>query len=194
MYSRNGDTRPPTVRGLGTPRTPSYHRRRVEVPPGYSGHAIIDGEEHPLGSERSPAEHTSDLPPSTDRQGPRSLPREPIPEPYFNDLPRVSDAGMSIHRTAPRPESDARLSEVGLPEAESFETIRITDGDTPSSSTRPGFGLLDPSHFPVGHGLGFEELFLLGLMLFLLLEARENGEKGDLEETLILLGALLLAG
>ena len=42
-----------------------------------------------------------------------------------------------------------------------------------------------------GHGIGYEELLLLGLMVFLMNEC--DGE-GDFKETLILLGLLLLGG
>jgi hypothetical protein len=39
-----------------------------------------------------------------------------------------------------------------------------------------------------------EELLLLGLILFLLRESEACPERGDLEETVILLGLLLLLG
>ena len=53
-------------------------------------------------------------------------------------------------------------------------------------------GLLDLSHFPFGHGLGTEEWLLIGLILLLLREA--GPDRGDLDETVILLGLLLLGG
>jgi hypothetical protein len=51
-------------------------------------------------------------------------------------------------------------------------------------------------HFPLGHGLGQEELLILGLLLFLLHEDEANGPGGnnDLAETLLLLGILLFCG
>ena len=45
-----------------------------------------------------------------------------------------------------------------------------------------------------GHGIGTEELLILGLILFLLLEGGEGEDKGDLTETVILLGLLLMLG
>ncbi|MBQ9781344.1 MAG: hypothetical protein IJW00_10450 [Clostridia bacterium] len=48
--------------------------------------------------------------------------------------------------------------------------------------------------FPFGHGLGYEELLLLGLILFLLHEGDEKEDEGDLSLTLLLLGALLFFG
>ena len=53
-------------------------------------------------------------------------------------------------------------------------------------------GLPDLSHFPFGHGLGTEEWLLIGLILLLLREA--GPDRGDLDETVILLGLLLLGG
>ena len=53
---------------------------------------------------------------------------------------------------------------------------------------------MDLSHFPFGHGLGGEELLLLGLIFFLLKEGEGQGDRGDLDLTVILLAALLFCG
>jgi hypothetical protein len=45
-----------------------------------------------------------------------------------------------------------------------------------------------------GQGIGLEELLLAGLILFLLRENETCAERGDLDETVILLGLLLLLG
>jgi hypothetical protein len=42
--------------------------------------------------------------------------------------------------------------------------------------------------------VGLEELLLLGLILFLLRENGDSPDRGDLDETVILLGLLLLLG
>lgn len=66
--------------------------------------------------------------------------------------------------------------------------------DPPTESTGSFGGLFSGQHFPFGHGLGYEELLILGLILFLLKE--DEGGKGDsdLSMTLLLLGALLFFG
>ncbi len=189
MYSRNGGLRPPaTVRGgrptasvYGGGRMPSYQRSgRVEVPPGYSGHAIVDGEERPLGGDTPEARGTVD-----------ELPREPTPEPRFDGLPRVSEAGMSLGRAPERRTVEAEAPE----ETAASGGAAMSDGAMAAlPAARPGGGLFDPSHFPFGHGFGIEELLLLGLMLLLLHEVHDGDDRGDLDETVILLGALLLAG
>lgn len=59
-------------------------------------------------------------------------------------------------------------------------------------------GFLSGHHFPFGHGIGYEELLILGLILFLMSEGREGDMDGkgndDLSMTLLLLGALLFCG
>jgi hypothetical protein len=56
-----------------------------------------------------------------------------------------------------------------------------------------GLPILSTAHSFLSHGLGLEELLLLGLILFLLREG-EGEDRGDLDETVILLGLLLLLG
>ena len=53
-------------------------------------------------------------------------------------------------------------------------------------------GLLSTKHFPWGHGLGSEELFLLGLWLFLASE--HHRDEGEWPLALWLVGALLFCG
>ena len=95
MYSKDrGITRPAHPRLMGD-RAPSYRqgpRERVQVPPNYSGHAIVDGEERPLGSSFT---SDSDALPSLD------LPAAEQPTPRFDDLPRVSQLGDSHRRQTP---------------------------------------------------------------------------------------------
>jgi hypothetical protein len=62
----------------------------------------------------------------------------------------------------------------------------------PHESPLPAISL--PRH-PLGTlSVGLEELLLLGLILFLLRENGDTPDRGDLDETVILLGLLLLLG
>lgn len=181
---------------------------RVQVPPNYSGHAIVDGEERPLG-----ALYEAESAPSP--------PRDDLPTPRFEGLPRVSELGES-HRRQPRtlPASfEVRGEALSLPgEGEAAVTpfpaavpagpsavAALSSGETSeageastASAVRPSskgwFPLFDASRFPFGHGIGLEELLLLGLILFLLRECGDGEERGDLDETVVLLGLLLLLG
>ena len=104
-----------------------------------------------------------------------SLPAEDV-RPHFEDLPRVSNLPVTVPS---EPSADMPLD---TPEEKPSEAIPASAGLR---------SLLDGSHFPFGHGLGYEELFLLGLMVLLL---KEGDGDGDTYETLLLLGALLLCG
>lgn len=151
-----------------------YHQGRqgVYIPPNYSGTAIG---------------------------------REPEPQPHFDDLPRVGELTRGIPDAHTL--SDAYESEEALERAEESEAAIVSE-QTPEISPKNDAslpaglfgGLTDSKHFPFGHGLGFEELLLLGLILFLLREGEEDqqenkhGEGSDLHMTLLLLGALLFCG
>ena len=160
------------------PAPPSYHRPMyrqpprspMQVPANYSGHAIVDGEERPLGRlEEDSAPLSADL-----------------PTPHFEDLPRISHGGEPLHRPTPRTlPSSAEPSRGDLP--------ALRDAPPVLPPSRP-HAAPPPLRFPFGHGIGFEELFLLGLILFLLYEGGEGSGGSDLDETVILLGLLLLLG
>lgn len=159
-------------------RNPSYRqpeRPRMQVPANYSGHAIVDGEERPLGA---PEDMGVDILSA-------ELSIEDSPTPHFEGLPRVSELGSTQRRspTAPLPVSFAE------PEPERDAASRMEPPAAPRKSS-----LFDFSHFPFGHGIGGEELLILGLILFFLHESADCEERGDLDETVILLGLLLLLG
>ena len=176
MYSKDmGITRLPPR----DPRRPPVRSPRVSVPPNYRGHAIVDGEERPLGALSQP---TEDTPP---------LPAADTPVPRFEGLPRVSQLG---ERSRPRP--GGYPPEPPLPREEPPSSLppeslpAVTPPPPPPAPTAPRAsatprGLLSP---------GLEELLLLGLILFLLREGGDCTDRGDLDETVILLGLLLLLG
>ncbi len=165
MYSKFNDRsrRPTPPRG-----TPSY-RQAVRVPPNYSGHAIVDGEERLSDTVQTPDMLASAPPDASVGHMPdnRDFGHDVPPEPRFDNLDRVSDL----------PNRDAR-------------PLPIVDF-TAETPVRSG-GLFDLSHFPFGHGIGTEEWLLIGLIFLLLREA--GPDRGDLDETVLLLGLLLLGG
>lgn len=210
MYSKSLGTgvsravmRGETTAGL---KEPAY-RQTVRVPPNYSGHAFRDGE------ERSPEQMVSGE--SYRDRSPRG---EEPPTPRFEGLPRVSTLGRreEAHTPSPTVHDTHRRAEPLLEPVPSDERLRLqnTDvrGDDPRGqpdlpvlpACREKEGRCDPhddggrdspsglmERFPFGHGFGYEELLLVGLMLLLLHEGDGNG---DLGETLVLLGVLLLCG
>lgn len=211
MYSKDTGI----TREVGQPfprRQPAYRqpdRPRMQVPPNYSGHAIVDGEERPLGQ----IQEAESAPESVTAEG---------PTPRFDDLPRVSDLprGGDSHRrpqvrtvpatfeesaleayeerTEPAIPSDAvPATPAAVPPAPTATVVgpmAAVAGSTVAKPASAPRGLFDLSRFPFGHGIGFEELLILGLILFLLHESGECEDRGDIDETVILLGLLLLLG
>lgn len=201
MYSKERGfvNEPPAPRRLSY-RQPE--RPRMQVPPNYSGHAIVDGEERPLGR----VDATEALGEATSSEG---------PVPRFDGLPRVSELGESRYRppsvTISRPpyatdgmdppsaptekdgdETSARQSEADASSESDTAPTEVVAGKLASA---PSPSLFSLTRFPFGHGIGWEELLIMGLIWLLLHENAVSGrERGDLDETVILLGVLLLLG
>lgn len=124
---------------------------------------------------------------------------EASPTPRFDDLPQVSNLpdrqdDRRDDRSRDRKEGDCERGVEDLPPADVQEVTPVSAAETRNSLTG---GLMSHSHFPFGHGLGYEELFLMGLLLFLLKETpSEHGDSDgdDLPLTLLLIGALLFCG
>lgn len=172
MYSRI-PRQPP--RPTGMPSRPTsgqtVYRRAVTPPPNYSGHMFAPDGVFPDGLEPAPA---------------------PLSEarPRFDDLPSVSGLPVRGGDLPPEREPDGRQEPPPTPDA--------TTASPPGEDTAPASPvLLDRAHFPLGHGLGEEELLLLGLILFLLHEDRSSPPSSgdnDLFLTLLILGFLLFCG
>ena len=175
-------------KGITSPPAEAYARRpgrtpRVSVPPTYRGHAIVDGEERPLGLWEDA----------------RPRPAADVPVPRFDDLPRVSSLGDGHrhpppaypilhgddpdHGEADRLRGDGVREDACVAETESFHS--------PPQDRSPA---APPRRFGGTLSLGLEELLLMGLILFLLREGETCSDRGDLDETVILLGLLLLWG
>lgn len=165
MYSRI-PRQPPGSLPTGMP---SY-RSRVTLPPNYSGNVFS-------------------------RETPAQEPTEPRPtaevRPRFEGLPAVSNLPS---RAADLPDGEMHDTDERIPDAaaeEQAETAAVSARPTEVAVHSPI--LLDRAHFPLGHGLGEEELLLLGLILLLLHEDGGEGEN-DLLLTVLLLGFLLFCG
>lgn len=120
---------------------------------------------------------------------------EPDPDdarPRFDGLPTVSTLPA---RDMP-PASEEPVSASAQESDADCSASASADNIPAPSPDAPRFALPDLSHFPFGHGLGQEELLLLGLILLLLYEGRAGGgdADSDLFLTLTLLGFLLVCG
>ena len=114
-----------------------------------------------------------------------ALGQESTPTPSFDDLPQVSNLPAQRESLS---QEETSLASTAL-EQDGEEAFVHPEGSPPS-----GLGGLPGGHkFPFGHGIGYEELFLLGLLLFLGKEA-DTKESDDLPLTLLLVGGLLFCG
>lgn len=248
MYSKERGVTPPAVpRPHGTPAYRQPPRERLRVPMNYSGHAIVDGEEQPLGMAISREIEPSavELP----------APGDP-PVPRFEGLPRVSELGdghryrppsyavdtlssgdpsallasegtegmeddplsstnsheipRSPTKSHPTPSTSANLHEIPLSPINRHPTPSTSADlhEIPLSPTNLHPAPLTSQNSPpappaatrfpprldsiLPHGT--EDLLIVGLILFLLRESEACSDRGDLEETVILLGLLLLLG
>ena len=238
MYSKErGVTSPAVLRPHGSPAYRQPPKERLQVPMNYSGHAIVDGEEQPLGMaiSKEPEPALVDLP----------APGDP-PVPRFEGLPRVSELGDGHrHRLSPYAADALSSGDPADPVAfggtegagsdplsstnsHIFPSIPTKSHQSPLAPTNSHISPSTPinshpippaptnSHqspptptnfhstppastrFPLRleHLLphGTEDLLILGLILFLLWESEACADRGDLDETVILLGLLLLLG
>lgn len=164
MYRRSSVR---TVYDASHRREPGYHQA-VYVPLNYAGTAI--GSPPPDG-----------VAPAT---GGVALPTPP-------ELPNEKGMAEAVPlREADEPEEALRTRSS---EKSAEETGAPPTADRPKGQGSLLSGLLSGQHFPFGHGLGYEELLILGLILFLLREG-DGSEDDDLSVTLLLLGALLFCG
>ncbi len=99
----------------------------------------------------------------------------------------VPDDDLNTYDPAP-PDNEA-VSAKDEPVGESRDTSAASE----ETSALPT-GLFSGKHFPFGHGIGTEELLLLGLIVFLLHEDDGKQNDSDLSMTVLLLGALLFLG
>lgn len=110
--------------------------------------------------------------------------------------PRVLEHGKDVVHEIPE-ESDEELASEShediQKEGENQGSYATFNEETPkefvTTATNPP---LSSKHFPFGHGLGYEELLLLGLIL--LLSGNEEGGAQELNISQLILTALLFCG
>ena len=154
-------------------RPPSQNRQRIKIPENYSGHAFTGNGDY------------SDMPPPV-RQMPQRL-----------DLPASSDTQEYEDLPVPPKREISETEDNTVPQNSRGDAVK-EDNVIPVAQPRDSLlSLLLPptnnsSHFPFGHGLGSEELLILGIMLLVFLHGSESGQNDN--EFLILLALLLFSG
>ncbi|MGN1445650.1 MAG: hypothetical protein ACI4WV_05090 [Eubacteriales bacterium] len=212
MYSRI-PRKPPRPFG-----EPSY-RRPVTPPPNYSGNAfptqppaddlpdrddlpdLPDGDALPIRQPENGQDtvtprfgdlpRVSTLPGGQGRNSLWQEDKDMEPEPIYDTYGTGTDTpGEDWDRDSHFPGGEGSPPAIALP-ARQEPAQQVACDTVPASPS-----LFSHTHFPLGHGLGQEELLILGLLLFLLHEDGAEGKSGDndLAETLLLLGILLFCG
>ena len=137
---------------------------KIKLPENYRGNAFGASGEY------------TDMPPPT-RIPTRAydLPPEDIPPdpPKYISAPPSIDTEIAVSKTV--------KNEIATQDAKEAKSPSIFSSLTPPSSTS--------SRFPFGHGIGTEELLIMGMMLLVFMHGDESGE---IDNELILLLALLL--
>lgn len=185
MYSRSSpdgrtpqaSTHPRTAHGV---REPSY--RHTQLPPNYSGNAFRDPpdmEEEPgIGAYVTGESHA----PGTRAEDTLAT-HVPQDVPHTDTAPAQYVLPLTENGKGKEKEENENKNKNKEKENEKEKTV----------SWQGMASWMGGDHFPFGHGLGDEELLLLGLMLFLLKEGEHTCAQSA-HETVLLLGLLLLCG
>ena len=184
-------TRVPSKNNNGPPiKTVGDQNLTVQLPKNYSGNAFSsDGQMRPLAQETTQTPSPAEVKTEVDKPVPHLSPSVSPTIPSFPSGP----LGYSDY-----PTEDSDVSD-GAPEEENPYAQREiqTFNNTPASIENPREGgsffssMLGGNfgeNFPFGHGLGSEELLILGLMLAIYLSENRDSE------LMMLLGILLFAG
>lgn len=183
------------------PRTNSNDN--IRIPENYGGSAFRGGSfsepRYDISQADRPRVSRADYPPSTDR------PQRP-------ELYTEHSADSRIDHSSERETERIELNmgeQNDMPPGEDGRQNGIADGqnsalpvlvEVPNEQREHKssiFSSLFPptmlqSHFPFGHGLGTEELLILGMMLMVYMSGNERGETDN--ELILLLALLLFAG
>ncbi len=155
-------------------RPPSSNRSGIRLPENYSGSAFTRQDN--TYSEMPPPLRTptprydarmSDIPPRSD------IPLDEIKQDFAPPPPYENEEAYEVQNKKAEDESSALSASASI-----------------FSSLLPKGGL--GNHFPLGHGIGSEELLILAVMLMVFLSGNESGEVDS--EFILLLGLLLFAG
>ena len=169
-------------------RPPNSPNERIKIPENYRGNAFgLSGE-------------YTDMPP------PIKIPRlehDLPPEEYqMKNAPMISGVKADSYDGADTDEdilsvpTDLQDSEPPMPTTQKTNAFSLPHQSDESSQNTIFSSLIPPknnsTHFPFGHGIGAEELFLLGMML--LVFSHKGGSADDDNELIILLALLLFSG
>ena len=160
-------------------RPPNTTSERIKIPENYRGNAFGSSGEYTDMPPPIRLPHTSyDLPPEESRESQRQ---------------------KEVEKPRQQEEKPFLAAEVIAPIEISEDEIKpaISSPHAEEPARNPIFSSLLPptnhsAHFPFGHGIGTEELLILGMMLLIFTHERELGENDN--ELILLLALLLFSG
>ena len=151
-------------------RPPQAGRSRVDIPENYGGSAF------------NASGYYNDMPPPA-RQTPsrkeEASEMQNLPQRYIDG---INGGHVESERATERRDDDSH--EGGDEEQGKAKAASLLSSLVPSINSS--------SHFPFGHGIGGEELLILGIMLLVYLSGVENGKTDN--EFILLRALLLFAG
>lgn len=175
-------------------RQPNQSRQNIRVPENYSGSAFGN---NGYSDMPPPARSTPryDLPPNSDRDLPQGN--------SFSEQRLYGKSEQDYEIIKEREKSVQEANEISPPYFEndeadvSAEDLTQKNGRESKKSNSLFSSLLpqlanNSNNFPFGHGLGSEELLILGVMLLVYMSGNELGELD--REFMLILGLLLFAG
>ena len=175
-------------------KPPTSNASRVKLPDNYGGSAFSSS-------------YYGDMPPPARRPTPQRNEEAFSDAPKHNDIPPKSSP-LANQLLDPHPDTvephvedqyqsnvdntveNSELNTPSYPHNETEENRQEQKSSSLLSSLIPSIS--PTKSFPFGHGIGGEELLILGVMLLIFLSGSESGEVDS--EFIILLGLLLFAG
>ena len=181
-------------------RPPNQNKERIKVPENYRGNVFASSGEYTDMPPPTRLPYSSyDLPPERHEDQASEGDRARPDEQYERTLPERFDSSEHEEYRQFLPDAKEHISQEGRDRQagkEDAPAIASADGKGGAEKSSIFSLLMPPSsnllHFPFGHGIGSEELLILGIMLLIFLHGSECGEPDN--EFLLLLALLLFAG
>ena len=164
-------------------RPPNTTSERIKIPENYRGNAFGSSGEYTDMPPPIRLPHASyDLPPEESRESQRQK--------EIDEARQQEERQFSLPHTTPNIASPTKISEDDIKPALSLPHAEETAKNPIFSSLLPPTN--HSAHFPFGHGIGTEELLILGMMLLIFTHGSELGESDN--ELILLLALLLFSG
>ena len=181
------------------PSSASSNNARIKIPDNYGGNAFSSSyyaDMPPPARQSVPNQTEQNTKPSSSPISESPPKSSPLVDRLRHSEPLDDDIASADDQVAPTP-PESIVNNSSTPRAAYAESADKDTATQASSHTTSLLSSLIPKtsflgNFPFGHGIGGEELLILGIMLLVYLSGYEKGEIDG--EFIILLALLLFAG